>query len=217
MRRTVRFLIGCVILSAVMASAQSLGDYAKNVRKDKGQPSSTSRHFDNDNLPKSDHLTVMGQPATAEVAKTEESKSDNGDPEKSRAEAAKEPETPKDSSTASDEKAPSMKAKEKDRDEDAERQKAWNEWKKRLQAQKNEIATLEKDLDLTNREYRLRAAAMYADAGNRLRNAGSWDKEDRDYKAQIAQKEKAVEEAKSKLESMKEDARREGVPSSMRE
>ena len=58
---------------------------------------------------------------------------------------------------------------------------------------------------------------MYADAGNRLRNAGSWDKEDREYKAQISQKEKAVEEAKSKLESMKEDARRDGVPTSMRE
>lgn len=217
MRRTVRFLIGCLVLSAFVAGAQSLGDYAKSVRKDKGQPSATTKHFDNDNMPKSDHLTVMGPPATAEVAKKEESKSDDGDSEKTRADAAKEPEISKDKPTESEEKTASAQGKGKDKDEDAERQKAWNEWKKRLQGQKNEIATLEKDLDLTNREYRLRAAAMYADAGNRLRNAGSWDKEDREYKAQISQKEKAVEEAKSKLESMKEDARRDGVPTSMRE
>ena len=68
-----------------------------------------------------------------------------------------------------------------------------------------------------NREYRLRAAAMYADVGNRLRNSVSWDKEDREYKQQIAEKEKAVADAKQKLDDMQESARKAGVPSSVRE
>jgi len=58
---------------------------------------------------------------------------------------------------------------------------------------------------------------MYADAGNRLRNAGSWDKEDTDYKKKIEEKKKAADEAKQQLEEMQEDARKAGVPSSVRE
>ena len=213
MRRTVILVMGCIVFGAAIARAQSLGDYAKSVRKEKAQPSATAKHFDNDNMPKSDHLTVMGQPAAPEAAKDETKR--DGDTDQPKADAKETDKTEAESTAASDKQAPS--AKEKDKDENAEKQKAWDEWKKRLQAQKNEIATLEKDLDLTNREYRLRAAAMYADAGNRLRNSAEWDKEDRDYKAQIAQKEKAIEDAKSKLESLKEDARKDGVPNSIRE
>jgi hypothetical protein len=58
---------------------------------------------------------------------------------------------------------------------------------------------------------------MYADVGNRLRNSVSWDKEDREYKQQIAEKEKAVADAKQKLDDMQESARKAGVPSSVRE
>ena len=218
MRRTVIFLMGCIVFSGAIASAQSLGDYAKSVRKEKAQPSGAAKHFDNDNLPKTDHLTVMGQPAAAEVSKGETKHDGDADQPKTDAKEADTKEADKkesEATTSSDKQAPSVK--EKDKDENVEKQKAWDEWKKRLQAQKTEIATLEKDLDLTNREYRLRAAAMYADAGNRLRNSAEWDKEDRDYKAQIAQKEKSVEDAKSKLESLKEDARKDGVPNSIRE
>ena len=70
---------------------------------------------------------------------------------------------------------------------------------------------------MQQREYQLRAAAMYADAGNRLRNAGTWDKEDADYKKKIEEKKKAADEAKAELENMQEDARKAGVPSSVRE
>ena len=103
------------------------------------------------------------------------------------------------------------------KDEAEERQKMLDEWKKRLDDQKTQIASAEKELDLLNREYRLRAAAMYADVGNRLRNSVSWDKEDREYKQQIAEKEKAVADAKQKLDDMQESARKAGVPSSVRE
>jgi hypothetical protein len=76
---------------------------------------------------------------------------------------------------------------------------------------------LTREVDVANREYRLRAAAFYADAGNRLRNAGAWDKEDAQHKEQMADKQKKLDDAKTKLEDLQEHARRAGVPSSMRE
>jgi hypothetical protein len=76
---------------------------------------------------------------------------------------------------------------------------------------------LERDLDVLQREYRIRAAAMYADAGNRLRNSGDWDKQDTQYKQQIADKQKALDDAKQKLDDVQEDARKAGAPASVSE
>jgi hypothetical protein len=67
------------------------------------------------------------------------------------------------------------------------------------------------------REYQLRAAAIYADAGNRMRNSADWDKQDAQYKQQIADKQKALDEAKQKLDDLDEEARKAGAPSSVRE
>ena len=67
------------------------------------------------------------------------------------------------------------------------------------------------------REYQLRAAEMYADAGNRLRNSADWDKQDADYKQKIADKQKAVDDAKQQLDDLEEQARKAGVPAAMRE
>ena len=83
--------------------------------------------------------------------------------------------------------------------------------------QKSKVDLLNRELDVEQREYQLRAAAMYADAGNRLRNSGNWDKEDADYKQKIAEKKKAADAAKQQLDDMQEDARKAGVPSSVRE
>jgi hypothetical protein len=91
----------------------------------------------------------------------------------------------------------------------------WKEWQGKLSAEKDEIGLASRELDVLQREYELRAAAMYGDAGNRLRNEGQWDKQDADYKQKIADKQKAIEDAKSKLSDMQEDARKAGVPNSM--
>ena len=69
-------------------------------------------------------------------------------------------------------------------------QKANDEWKQKIAEQQAKVDLLTRELDVTQREYRLRAAAFYADAGNRLRDPGAWDKEDAQYKQQIAQKQK---------------------------
>jgi hypothetical protein len=93
----------------------------------------------------------------------------------------------------------------------------WKQWQDKLSEQKNQIDLNSRELDVLQKEYQLRAAAMYGDAGNRLRNSAEWDKEDADYKQKIADKQKAVDDAKQKLDDMQEEARKAGVPSSMSE
>jgi len=164
----------------------SLGDYAKKIRKDPGTAKARPKVFDNDNLPTDDKLSVVGQQSAADAA------------------------------GAAPTAAPSdAKNSAKTDDDQAKKQAAWKGWQDRLTAQKGQIDLASRELDVLQREYQLRAAAMYADAGNRMRNEAQWDKQDADYKQKIADKQKAVEDAKQKLTEMQEEARKDGVPSAM--
>jgi len=181
------------------SSGPSLGDYARQVRKDGGSTGKAkTKVFDNDNLPREDKLSVIGEPASASSG---EAKAPAAGEEKPSAEA----------------KAETLPAKAKTVDDEAAKQAAWKQWQARLTAQREQIDLLTRELDVAQREYQIRAAAFYADAGNRLRNSADWDKQDAQYKQQIADKTKALEDAKQKLDDMGEEARKAGVPASMRE
>lgn len=169
----------------------SLGTYARSIRKD--TPATTKpkpKVFDNDNLPTEDKLSVVGDPVAANAA--------DNTPAGSKDASGNKPATPAD-------------------DEQAKKQAAWKAWQDKLTTQKNSIDLASRELDVLQKEYQLRAAAMYADVGNRMRNAAQWDKEDADYKQKIADKQKAVEDAKQQLDTMQEEARKDGVPAAMRE
>jgi PAS domain-containing protein len=166
----------------------SLGDYARKAHKDTGKPK--PKVFDNDNLPKDDAISIVGAAPDTDTSKTA-TVADNKDANKDAA------------------------AKPSGDDEKAKKEALWKEWQGKLSAQKDAIDLAGRELDVTQREYQLRSAAMYADVGNRLRNSAEWDKEDAQYKQQIADKQKAVEDAKQKLEDLQEAARKAGVPSSM--
>jgi Tfp pilus assembly protein PilN len=99
----------------------------------------------------------------------------------------------------------------------AQKDAAWKQWGDKIKSQQETIDLLTRELDVVQREYQIRAAAMYADVGNRLRNSADWDKQDAQYKQQIADKQKALDDAKQKLEDLREEARKAGVPSSVRE
>jgi hypothetical protein len=192
------FFVVAILMTLARAQSQSLGDYARTVRKDK--KATGEKHYDNDNLPRTDKLSVVGN-------------------------AAPEPETTerKDQGPADDQQKPATDAKKDDKatkdeaDKADAQQKQGKEWQQKIADQKNQVDLLTRELDVLQREYRLRAAAMYADAGNRMRNQASWDKEDAQYKQRIADKQKAVDEAKQKVEDLQEQARKSGVPSNMRE
>jgi hypothetical protein len=118
------------------------------------------------------------------------------------------------SSTSADVKAADGKPAD---DDQAKKQAEWKTWQERLSGQKSSVDLASRELDVLQKEYQLRAAAMYADAGNRMRNSTQWDKEDADFKQKIADKQKTVDDAKQKLDEMQEEARKAGVPAAMRE
>jgi hypothetical protein len=188
--------------SASAPSGTSLGDYARQIRKDSGSPTKP-KVFDNDNLPKNDKLSVVGKPAE-ETSNGPQQEDSSAAPSSGEAKSAGENKPATASSNNPDE----------DR---AAKEQAWKQWGDKLAAQKDQIDLLQRELDVLQREYQIRAAAMYADVGNRLRNSGDWDQKDAQYKQQIADKQKAVDDAKQKLDDMQEEARKAGVPSSIRE
>jgi hypothetical protein len=166
----------------------SLGDYARKVHKDPAVKAKP-KVFDNDNLPTEDKLSVVGAPLAANAGDGTPASSD-----------------PKDAAPAT-----------KPEDDQAKKQAEWKSWQDKLSAQKSSIDLASRELDVLQKEYQLRAAAMYADVGNRLRNSTQWDKEDADFKQKIADKQKAVDDAKQKLDDLQEEARKAGVPATMRE
>lgn len=183
---------------------QSLGDYARNVRKDK--KTAPTKTFDNDNLPMQDNLSVVGNaPPTADSQTTPTGNDDaagQGTPGQDNKDAAKAPE-----------KLPTVEPGQSQQ----ERQQVYDKWSQKLTQQKDKIGEINHDLDMLQREYKLRAAEMYGDAGSRLRNETAWDKTDADYKQKIDEKQKELDQAKQGMDDMEEDARKAGVPSSERE
>jgi hypothetical protein len=183
------------------SSAQSLGEYARHVRKP-GESGGKPKVFDNDNLPKTEHLSIVGkpQPSPAEQASSET--------QQGNAQAASSESSPAAAAKTAENKAP---------EDAASKQTAWKQWSDKIKAQEQQIELASRELDVLQREYQLRAAAMYADAGNRLRNQADWDKQDAQFKQQIADKQKSVDDAKQKLEDLREEARKAGAPSSVQE
>ena len=191
------------------SAGQSLGDYARQVRKEPDNKPK-AKVFDNDNLPKEDKLSIVGNAPTPAPGSAAERK-----PAETASAA---PAAGNESKSAGDPKAqmtnPPADTSKMDQ---AAKQAAWKQWGDRLAEQQKTIDLLARELDVLQREYQIRAAAMYADAGNRMRNSAEWDKQDAQYKQQIADKQKALDDAKQKLEDLQEDARKAGVPSSIRE
>lgn len=85
------------------------------------------------------------------------------------------------------------------------------EFQQKIDALKKELATLQREYDIADRENRLRVANYYADAGNSLRDPKKWAEEQRAKEAELADKKKAIDEDKAKLDDTLEQARKAGV------
>lgn len=197
MKRTVGMAVAtaALLLSVSGAWAQLIADVARASRKSKTQQGATTKYFDNDNLPRDQKLSVVGpQPSTDA---TSSASSASAEPNK-EAQPAKEAAN----AGAAESKAPAAAAKSP-----ADEKPAGDAMKTKIEALKQKIDTIGKELDLTEREYRLRAVQMYSDAGNRLRNAEQWDKDDAQYKKEIADKQAALDAAKQELGQMEEQER----------
>lgn len=174
-----------LLLGVSGGAAQSLGDYARAARKGKPEPSSTTRHYDNDNLPTGENVSVVGPPPSTSANAGQGAVNTSSTPAT---------------------KAPADAAKAA-----AENQKTADDWKKKLDQQKQKIDSLNHELDLDQREHRLRAAAYYGDAGARLRDSAQYDKDDAQYKSDVEGRQKAVAAAQQELDQMQEQARKAGI------
>jgi hypothetical protein len=167
-------MVTLLLLGVGGAAAQSLGDYARAIRKDKAEQSATSRHYDNDNLPTSEALSVVGPPP-------------EGDTNAGQKAAAVAPAAA-----------------------NAERQKAADEWKDKIAKQKEKIDSLNHELDLDQRELRVRAAAVYSDPSISARTL-EWNKDDAKYRSEIETKQKDLDAARQQLDEMQEQAHKAGI------
>ena len=171
-------ILGLSILlpAAVFAQQQSLGDAARQARKNK-QADPARKVITNDDIA----ATKSGSDASS------------SQPVAPAADASKE------------------KSDDKAKLSDDDQAKLDKEWQGKISGQKDQIALLERELDVLQRENKLRAATFYADAGNRLRDSKKYAEDDRKYQDDIAAKQKAIEDAKTKLEQMRDDARKAGA------
>ena len=204
---------------------QSLGDYARAVKKNnpqaKSQPKTT---YDNDNLPSGAALSVVGN-SGAPVSENLGDKDQDKDkaPDKSAKDIAGKKD---DQNKDADNKAlPDQTAEAKKKTEPqmkagqsaAEREKAVAAWKQKVDEQKSKTDLLARELDVTQREYHLRSNAYNSDLSNRIRPSTDWQAEEAKFKQQITEKQKSLDEAKTKLTELQDQARKAGVPNSAAE
>ncbi len=176
--------VACLLAS--LAAAQSLADVARKSREKKGGASST-KVYTNETLPQSVSIDTGSRSAQTPGQET---------------------------ASASAAGAAASAAAAGDEDEEAAVDPKEEEagWRKRIKEQKDEIATLERELTVSERENKLRAQSYYGDAGSRLRDEGKYAADDRKYQAEANDKKAAIAAAKQKLEDMREELRKAGKP-----
>jgi hypothetical protein len=204
MNRVFRSSLMAVLLFLVCASAafaqstqESLGDYARAVKKTKNAPAGSDQNkvYDNDNLPTTGVISVVG----SEPSSPEASTSDNNT------------NAPASDVNKDEKKTPEIKPGQSVDD----REKAFDAWKDKLKAQNEKIGALAHELDLLQREYQVKSAEFYADPANMAQHPRGFEKDNSDFKVKIADKQKDLDAAKAKLSDMQEEARRAGAPDSV--
>lgn len=199
-------VIAGVLTGTNLATAQSqnqpLGDYARAAKKAKAETSVKSQPtvYDNDNLPKDTAISVVGASAAtgdkgADEQKTDEQKNADAAPKDAQSEKKSDPEI-----------KPGQSADE--------RQKAVDAWKDKIGAQQDQINLLSREMDVLKGEAQVKAAQLYADPANRIQNASAFANAQEDYQKKIDAKQKDLDDAKSKLSDLQDQARRAGAPSS---
>ena len=176
--------VACLLAS--LAAAQSLADVARKSRERKGGTSST-KVYTNETLPQSASIGTGSRTVQAPGQQTAST------PAAGAAKAA--------AAADDEEEAAAVDPKEEEAN-----------WRKRVKDQKDEIATLERELSVSERENKLRAASYYGDAGSRLRDEGKYAADDRKYQQEANDKKAAIAAAKQKLEDMREELRKAGKP-----
>lgn len=188
LNRMVLMVIATCVL-AMAASAQTLADRARELRKDKRTQSSSQRVFTNESL------NLRPAPAISDTSS-----------------AAKKP---SDDAAATDEEGEGDAEKAKGLTPDEEKAKAAADFKDKIEKAKAELAQLQREADVAQRENRLKAAVFYADAGTKLRDERKYADEDRKAQAELADKQKKIADTQAAIDRLRDGARRAGIPAGM--
>jgi hypothetical protein len=202
---TAVLLFTACVAFAQSPTAQPLGDYARAVKKTKSAPASDHKKvYDNDNLPANSSISVVGNT-------TSSPQQPSSDPSANPAAAADPSGSSPDKST--ERKDPELKAGQSQDD----RNKALAAWKDKLAAQNEKVSGLAHEVELLQREYTVKSAEFYSNPANMAQHPKGFAKDDTDYKQKIADKQKELEAAKTKLSDMQDEARRAGAPAAATE
>ena len=196
------FLAAPLVLSR-NANAQnevSLGDAARAQRAKKAHTSPNAKVYDNENLPRSGAIsTTTGD--YAGVAPPPASKNSSA-------------------SASISTGASTTAAKDKDgkdvSPDEAAKARA-DEFRQKVDEAKKNIAQLAREIDVMQRENRLKAAAYYGDAGTKLRDGAKYQAEDQKQQETLNVKQAELDAAKAALEQLRDDIRKAGLPSSIGE
>ena len=197
MNRVFRFWLTALVFLAVSAgltvaqsSQQSLGDYARAIKKTKAVPVAPDQKkvYENDNLPTTSSISVVGNAPAADAVPADQAKDAN---------------TPTSTATGDDKKDEKKDPEIKAGQTADERKEALDSWKQKLSAQSDKVNGLSHELDLLQREYRVKSAEYYANTANRAQNF------------EAEEVDPAI--LKAKLNEMQDDARKAGAPNSVAE
>ena len=225
-----------VVVMTVMAGAiasaqsqnQSLGDIARAVKKTKNPASAGApKVYDNDNLPQSTSISVVGDTSVPDDDKKADKKKDEaqdqdkvtGQDKANDQDQAKDQDKAKnpDGTAKQDDKAAEKKPELKEGQSAEERQKALQAWKDKLAGEKDKVSLLSRELDVLQRERQMKYAEFYTDGARRARDPNGFATEDAKYKQDIADKQKQLDDAKHKFDDMQDEARKSGAPNSVTE
>lgn len=200
--------IALAALSTAQTSTPSLGDYARSVRHNKPEAKAPAKVYDNDSIPSatisvvgSTPGTANGNQAAAPDAKTAEAKTT--DQPEAKVADAKPADKPAADSKAG-EKATDKKTSEiKPGQSLEERQKAFDGWRAKIADQKKKVDQLARELN----DYQHNSS---------LAQVSVWP-ETQKYGQGLAEKQKALDQAKNDLSDLQEQARKAGAPASVAE
>ena len=183
--------IGLSAAAAAQTSSPSLGDYARSVRQTKSQDvKSTPKVYDNDNLP-SATISVVGGAAKSSA----QPGNDNGGAAQSNNSSS--------AADANNEKSADQKEKVSPGQSLQDRQKVFDGWKSRIDDQKKKIDQLAHDLDGYQHNSTMAQVSVWPHT--------------QQYGEKLAEKQKALDQAKAQLSDLQEQARKAGVPASVSE
>ena len=196
-----------VLMLVGTAMSQSLADQAKAARQ---QPKkSAAKVYTEDDLPSVPESKMAEESHAAEATATNAEAAKEAPSADTASEADK-----KDDAASDATKEDDAAAKEKEEAAKAAAEAQADDFKAKVSDKQEEVKSLEKELDLMQRENKLRQASYYGDAGNQLRDQKKWADEQRQYQTDLEAKQKALAEAKEKLDDSREQARKNGIPES---